>query len=541
MRIEDIYLEPSNPLVRDYLQFFHKTSKYYSYDPGDEASFSLRAARLKKKDPMVPKERLAEVIRRFHGEELRSPEAEENLRRLERADSLVVIGGQQAGLFTGPLYTLYKAITLIQLANREEKRLQRPVIPVFWIAGEDHDLEEVNHIHLPRKTKSVKLSLSLDLKKRVAAGEVAPGSDKLERWLDRLASMLPDTSRKRDLVEEMRALSQEPGSLSRHFARLMHRLFGCYGLLMIDASYSPLRHLEIPFFEWLIREARTINEQVWAAARRMEEEGYVPQVDMEETKAHFFLREDGERTALYTEGEGFRDREGNRRWSKEELLKRLRSCPADFSNNVITRPLMQEFLFPTLATVLGHGEIAYWGLLKEAFEYAGMEMPPLFPRTGVTLIGQREEKLLRRYRLTLDDVLHRLEAKKNAWLACQYQVNAGELFGQVRRRLEEIYRPLLGEIGGLRPDLTRLGEANWDKVLQEIGWLEKETVKAMEEREEADLRRFAELAAALFPGGSLQERIYNVLPYWNAYGEEWIQRLTETPLLSKETHRVVYL
>ncbi|SDW05931.1 bacillithiol biosynthesis cysteine-adding enzyme BshC [Marininema mesophilum] len=542
MRIEDIYLESSNPLFRDYLQTFQKTIDFYTYDPGDDTAFSVRAHRLSERVQSAPRHELVKVLRQYHGEELTSSEVEANLKRLEDPRSLSVVGGQQAGLFMGPLYTLYKAITLIQLASREEQRLGRPVIPVFWIAGEDHDIEEVDHIHLSLRKELVKLQIDLGIetKKRISISEIEL-DDQLDKMLEQLANLLPDTPHKQGLLEEMRQLAYQPSSISRHFARMMHRLFSPFGLIFIDSAYPPLRQLEVPFFEWLILEAKPISDRVLATAGRLQEKGYPLQVEPEEGRVHLFLREDGERTALYLDGEGFRNREGDQRWSRQEILRRLYDRPEDFSNNVVTRPLMQEFLFPTLATVLGTGEITYWALLKSAFEHAGMEMPILYPRVGVTLIGPREEKWLRRYQLTPYAAIHHLKEREQEWLATQYQVDAEQTFARIRQRVEEIYQPLLGDLRGLRSDLVNKGEMNRERVLREFGWLENEVRKALAERSATDGNRFNELALYLCPNGMLQERVHNVLPYWNQYGENWIRRLGEIPLLSKESHRVVYL
>ncbi|SFS49848.1 bacillithiol biosynthesis cysteine-adding enzyme BshC [Marininema halotolerans] len=542
MRIEDIYLEPKNPLVRDYLNSFEQVADFYSYNPSDDQLFAQRAKRLDERNQAAPRAELVNVLRQYHSEELLSSQIEKNLDRLMEPDSLCVVGGQQAGLFTGPLYTLYKAITLIQLASREEQRLGRPVLPVFWIAGEDHDLEEVDHIHLPLRKELLKLQLDMGMDKgtRISISDMEL-DHQLDELLDQLTGMLPDTPHKQGLLQEMRELAHHSSSITHHFARLMHRLFSPYGLILIDSAYPPLRRLEVPFFEWLINEAAPLSEGVFTTAGKIQAKGYPLQVEPEERRVHLFLREQGERKALYLDGDGFRDREGDRYWSRQELLQRLDDRPEDFSNNVVTRPLMQEYLFPTLATVLGAGEIAYWALLKSAFESAGMDMPILFPRLGVTLVGPREEKWLRRYQITPSAAIYQLSEKEQAYLASQYQMDPVQTFAVIRQRIAEVYQPLLGDLSGLRHNMRHLGEVNQERVLREIHWLEQEVKKNLAERSAGDGHRFKELALHFCPSGMLQERVHNVLFYWNQYGEHWIRRLTEIPLLSKESHRVVYL
>lgn len=541
MRVEDIFLEWNHPLYRDYLHFFDRLQPYYTYPPGDDSSFHLRERILKKRESPLSREELARVISQYHAGELEHPAVRSNLDRLTHSDSLVVVGGQQAGILTGPLYTIYKAITLIQLAEREERRLNRPVIPIFWIAGEDHDLEEVNHLHLITQGKLEKWTLPVPDEHRPISSTV-PDLDSLLRWIEELGWHLPDTPYKQELLATLMELSQEPASLSRHFARLMHRLFGRYGLLLIDSAFPPLRQLEIPFFTWLIEHNEALGEEWVKQSHRLEQDGYPVSVDVHPDKAHLFLIVEGKREPLYRVGKGlFGTKDGQQTFTRGKLLEHLHQHPEDFSNNVLTRPLMQEYLFPTLATVLGPGELAYWALLKPAFSLAGMEMPILYPRIGLTLVGRKSEKEMNRYRLTVDDVFHRLEEKKRLWLKEQYQLDVDAVFRDVRTRLEEIYRPLIGQISGVRPDLQQMGETNRKLVLQQIEYLERETWKALAKREETDLSRFAQLETELYPKGQLQERVHNVIPWLNRYGEKWLEELVQTPLLSTRAHRVVFL
>ncbi|GGA32528.1 putative cysteine ligase BshC [Kroppenstedtia guangzhouensis] len=541
MRVEDVYLEPDHPLVMDYLHLFHHLEPFYDYNPGEDSAFVMRAERLNRRETPVSREDLASVLEQYHAG-LEHPAVQANLDRLRRPDSLVVVGGQQAGILTGPLYTLYKGITLIQLARREEKRLNRPVIPVFWIAGEDHDLEEVNHLHLLSGGNTEKIILPVETGEKMPVSEVVPGRKQLEGWIRELGRRLPDTPHKSGLLDMLQEITRNEVSLSRHFARLMHRLFGRYGLLMIDSAFPALRRLEVPFFQWLIQHNETFGQAVLDQAARLQAEGYPVSVDLESDKAHLFLLVDGQRQALYRSPGGmFYTRDGGSRFSREQLLEQLWENPARFSNNVLTRPLMQEILFPTLAFVAGPGEISYWGLLRSAFRQAGLEMPILFPRTGITLVSRKAEKEMRRFRLTVDDVLHRLQEKKQRWLERQVHLDVEEIFSQAQTRMDAIYRPLIREISSIRPDLESLGETNREKILEQVEYLKKETWKALKKREETDLRRFSELEAELLPKGLLQERVHNFIPWWNHFGEGWLEELVRSPLLSVHTHRVVYL
>ncbi|WP_240511973.1 bacillithiol biosynthesis cysteine-adding enzyme BshC [Paludifilum halophilum] len=540
MKIEDVYLDPGNPLLRDFFDSFDRVTDYYTYNPGDEVSFATRAEYLERREDPFPRRRLTEILHAFHSEELYHSAVAFNIERLERPDSVAIVGGQQAGILTGPLYTIYKAITLIQLARREEERLGRPVVPVFWIAGEDHDWQEVNHIFVPGEKKPIKHPLTIE-ENNDSVGRTRIDPVALSRWIDELNELLPDTEHKKEVLDGISELSREATTWSRHFARFLHRFFGRYGLVQIDSSDPSLRRLEVPFFQWLLESSDKVNETVIRTGERMEARGYSRQVDLQPNKVNLLIRINGERRALFREGNLFRTREGDLSWSLGELKDHLRQNPEDFTNNVVTRPLMQEYLFPTLATVVGPGEIAYWGLLKEAFAMAGMEMPVLYPRISLTLVDARCRKEMRRYGLTFDDVLHRLKEKRESWLQRRFQVDVEDLFSRTRVRLDEIYTPLIAEMSRLRRDLEGVGESGRRQAIRQVDELEKRTRKALYERGETDIRRFDILENRLHPFGLLQERVYNITPVWNRFGEEWVDQLIHAPLLSHQSHRIVHL
>jgi bacillithiol biosynthesis cysteine-adding enzyme BshC len=545
MRTQGIQFKPAHPMVADYMKSSPSVRPFYRYDPYKESSFRVRAERILSRSRSVSRQALVDVLRAYHRDEETHPAVERNWKRLTDPDSLVVIGGQQAGLLTGPLYTIYKAVTLIQLARREEARLGRPVIPVFWIAGEDHDLNEVDHITLPSGDQHQPIHrhrLHVSVEGRPSVGRIEIEGTILQEWLDQLSRLLPDTEHKREVLSRLRQLGGNRVNWSRYFARLMHELFGRWGLLLVDSADPGLRRLEVPLFEELIRDREGLAVTAWRQKEAVEAAGYPSQVDVNSNQAHLFLNLDGRnREALYLENGQFVTKDGAHRWTAEALLDIACTHPERLSNNVITRPLMQEFLFPTLAVVLGPGEIAYWGLLKPLFERYGMEMPPLVPRRHYTLVDRATAKYLSRFSLTWDDVVDHLEEKKRAWLLAQQTVDVKSLFAQAQSAIDRIYEPLIAEIGSVEKGLVALGEKNREKVHEQIQYLKKKTIRAIERRHAVDLRQWDHLGRMLLPGGKWQERVYNIVYFWNQYGLEWLEWLVEQPLPAADRHWLVYL
>jgi bacillithiol biosynthesis cysteine-adding enzyme BshC len=542
MRIERIRLDSSGELSDEYLFSFSKVQHLYGLDPGKGESFRKRYDELSRKETSFSRSRLVEVLRQFHSGELHHPAVEQNIRRLEKPGSVVVIGGQQAGLLAGPLYTLYKAISVIQLARREEERLGVPVIPVFWIAGEDHDLDEVNHIYVPGPDgRLIKHRLPLsEGGKRISAGHVLLDPQSLGEWLRELGRMLPDTEFKEGMLKELAQWAEEPVSLTRYFARLLHRLFGRFGLVQIDSSFPPLRRIEGAFFERLIADNAALDEAVGDQIKQVEKMGYSSPLVLHPDCAHLFIYVDGERQLLLRDGDGFITRDGRRRWSGRELLRVAREEPERFSNNVVTRPLMQEFLFPTLSAVVGPGEIAYWGCLRKAFSEMGMTMPVLMPRIGVTLIDRATERYMGLLDLSVEEIFSGLDRRKRQWLKEHAPLDVQELFADAAKQVEGLYDTLVQQLSPLGPEMRRIGEKNRLRVMEQLDYLKNQAERMIRLRHETALRRFDHISLRCRPGGKLQERVHNITPYWNEYGTEWIERLAEAPLTFFE-HQVVFL
>lgn len=527
----------TNPFMIDYYRSDHFLNLLYEYNPFVEKSYFERVHYIDKRENPLHREKLVEVLRSYHTPELLHPAVDENLKRLSQSGSMVVIGGQQAGLLTGPLYTISKAIALIQMAKKKEKQLQRPVIPVFWIAGEDHDVDEVDHIWVKdgqMKPQKYRFPVEKRGKYPISSLELTP--EQLHSWLDQLRFILPDRIYKQEWLDRWKNLITEPISWSRYFARLLHDLFGKWGLLLIDSADPGLRQLEVPMFEKLFNQAERINQQVMKAAKQLEQRGHVP-VEMDERRGNLFIHLDGERCLLYLHNGVWYLKERERSFSLEELLTYLREDPTQFSNNVLTRPLMQEYLFPTLAFVGGPGEVAYWGLLKEAFRVVDLQMPIVYPRPNLTFIDPLVQKRMSQFGLTWLDLFSDLTAEKEKWLQAQSKVDFASLFAGLKKQLADLYQPLVKtleeEIG---MDLPLMAKKNQQRVEEQIDFLERYTDRQLKVKYQTTLRRWDELIDTVSPRGRMQERVYNLLTIWNEHGMSWLDQLLNEEFIDRKNN-----
>ncbi|AFH64518.2 hypothetical protein B2K_28120 [Paenibacillus mucilaginosus K02] len=544
MRMEAYQWKSGQPLTDDYIARFEKTGGLFDYNPWQEESWRERAAWLdEQRPPGVDRQRVADVLRAFNERAGAAPEALAAAEKLRDPRTLVIAGGQQAGLFTGQLLVVYKAVTLIAAAREASVRLGRPVVPIFWIAGEDHDFDEVNHIDYLSPSLSVeRIKLEHPAGIRTSVSRMAIAGEQWAEAIGQLGGSLMDTEFKEGLLASLREAAEASGTLTDCFARLMARLFGLHGLVLIDSDDPALRALEGPMFRGLLERSAEVNEALLARSAKLKELGYEPQVELQETSANLFTYgEQGERLLLYRTEDGFADRKGERRFSRDELLQRAESEPRQLSNNVMTRPLMQDYLFPVLASVLGPAEIAYWGQTGEAFRLFGMRMPILLPRLVFTLVEGTVQKNMQKYGLSLEDVMERMEEKREAWLREQDAYGLESRFGEVKTLFRSAYEPLVGTLGEINPGLKKLGDTNLGKILEQIDFLHHKAEEGLRSQHESGLRQLQRIEASICPAGRPQERVYNIFAYLNRYGGDWIGQLLEQPLQVDGKHRVIYM
>lgn len=544
MNIDYLYLPSENRLIEDFYQQFDSSfvSTLFSYNPWDGKSYERRYQILQeRREEKLSRSELVQAFRSQYGHAKLHPQVERNLQRLEDQRSCVVIGGQQAGLLTGPLYTIYKAITIIQLAQREEKRLGVPVVPVFWIAGEDHDFEEVNHIWVRDLQGDIK-KLSFQRRSSTTLNRYSVSSLPLDRpamlqWLEQLSHQLPDTPYKVEWLQVSQTIVSSAKTWGQFFFEMMQMLFNRWGLLLIDSTNLVLRRLESKFFIRLIERNQQLREWFGKTEQSCKENQYQTPVKLEENHAHLFINIQGERYPLFNYQDIWMTRDGLYRWSTKELLRIAEETPERLSNNVLTRPLMQEYLFPTLASVCGSNEIAYWSLLRQAFALMDLEMPIVYPRTQITLVDPTSFKRMRRFQFTWEDLFFHFERKKEDWLNQKVEVDIDQLFQRANQDMEQIHQALVDQLEQhLHLQIHVIGKKNREKIKAQMDYLRKFVKQMVEQRFAIELRRMDELKTRLLPLQKPQERVYNFFQLWNNYGRKWFEQLVELPLLQKPSH-----
>jgi len=431
------------------------------------------------------------------------------LERLRTGEAQVVITGQQTGILGGPLYAVYKLLTCLKVARETEELLDIPVLPVFWLATEDHDFDEINHLIVPThdfRTRKLTVSSPDSIQRSVSR---IPFDQHAVREVVRQALCAEaETPYTKELLALTDRLIETNTTYGGFFAAFLGELVN-HDIIFFDADAKAVRQIEIPFFERLIQDNPEIRQ---ALSKGIAQTSDLPDTFLNEEAAHLFVEDIG-RELLYP-GQDFVTKQG-KTYTELELLALLYASPERFSNSVVTRPLMQDYLFPTLAYIGGPGEIAYWTRLRPLFHHFDWTMPLLIPRMGAILLQARDEKRLRRHQLTIDQAL------RDGIPLTPFDAGDVKQHLHASSLLSEVLMEEIKQVEQKRLK-TSVITTKLTKQLQQAF----ETIVEQERRlhEQAN-RSDRALQYQLAPDHAPQERIHSVLPWLNRYGLDLLQTL----------------
>ncbi|MDQ7793479.1 MAG: bacillithiol biosynthesis cysteine-adding enzyme BshC [bacterium] len=538
---ESVDLSCPEPLYDSYLRHSTSLAARFDGDPLDPGWPSRRLTYLAGRS--FSREDLAQAIAAYNRRAGAGPLAVANALSLREPGTAVVVGGQQAGLLTGPLYTIHKAANVIQLARELGRRLGIVVVPCFWVAAEDHDLAEVDHIWVPGDGGlPVRFGLDMPRRCRLPVGEIALGSS-ASPILDQLGEVIPRSEHRRAILAKLRDLAQGATSLADWFARIMAWLFAPWGLVLVDPADRALRAVAGPFLGRLVEGAPDLAGAVEEGTRAVEGLGFEPQFRPRRGRAHLFLAgPGGERLPLQLDSQGgFRVGAGRARThlDRAQAVNLAQAEPWRLSANVVSRPLIQEAILPVLAQVVGPGETGYYAQLREAFSLFGFALPVLWPRLSLTLADGPVRRLMTRYRVRLERGQPGLQEERERVLASLDRTGFEAAFDAARAEIGRRYDLITRAVVPLDPAMEQLTGVNRHRVLGELAYLHERARRAHRERQRVVVGHFARLEGHLFPRGQWQERVLNVVPWLCRYGHTLITWIVESPLVTDHRHRLL--
>lgn len=464
-----------------------------------------------------------------------------NIDLLRRDDVVAVVTGQQAGLFGGPLYTVYKALSAIKLAA-ELSAAGTPAVPVFWMATEDHDLEEVSTAFFSTASGGSHRA-SYKPGSYIPSSPVGPVEidDGIRGVVDDLFNELPVTGFSDGVRSHFETAWRAGNSLGQAFGETITFLFSKFGLIVLDPLDPDLKQLAAPIYKKAVERSDEIVRAITDRSRKLESAGYHSQVKVDEDYFPLFWHDESAgRTSIRKDSSGFfRTKTQRDKFTREELLSIAERDPQRLSPGVMLRPVVQDYLLPTIAYFGGGAEIAYFAQNSAAYEVLERPVTPIFHRQSLTVIEAKGSRTIDKLSLGYSDLFKQPETVILDWSERHLDPKTAAIFSlaeeSVNTELHQIDQ-LLAEID---PTLLNNAAKRRRKMLYHIGAIRKKTLMALSRKNGDAERRILELFAAVMPNGHLQERSINVFSFINKYGPEFMKWIYDAVDLTDKRHRIL--
>ena len=512
-------LPNTSQLLADVLYHPDRTAAFYRHPLRDLAAFQAAAREIQFSD-----DRRAALVAALR---MRNPDSH-CLDRLAQPGTLAVVTGQQVGLFSGPAYTVYKALHAARLAEWLTAN-GLPAVPVFWLATEDHDFAEVSHAWVfDSEYRPVKLEIRRPASAQPVGGVVL--ADPPLRELRAALRSLPFGDAVADLVEE----TYRGGStMGQAFGELLRRVLAEFDILQVDPMLPAFRELAAPTLRAALESAPELTASVLDRNQTLTRGGYHTQVHVEDHTSFVFLLENGKRLALRRNGREYTL--NGRRFTTGELMDRA----ASLSPNALLRPVVQDSMLPTVALIGGPAEPAYLAQSETIYQAILGRMPVAVPRAGFTILAKRSQKLLDRYGLTLPDFFHGAESLAERISAKLVPPTLTEAMRSTAAAVESAVGRLRGEMAGFDATLATALDLSARKIQYQLGKIERKAGREALRRDASAAREAASLYRLIYPEHHLQERIYSILPFLAKHGLDLAGRLYQAIQLDSTDHRLL--
>lgn len=529
----------STRLFTDFLNYLPKIQPFYPRSPHFEEWLKEEASKISYDS--ARRERVTTILERQNKSWNASPQTLANLDRL-RKGAAAVVTGQQVGLFGGPMFDIYKALTAVKLAETATAA-GVDAVPVFWLATYDHDLTEVNHVSIPGPDGALQVLTTPSRDVPGAPVSAVRLGDEILPLVEQAMKILGDCEAAQLLRDSYR-----PGeSLGTAFARLYAQIFAEWGVIVLDASDAELDRVAEPMFRAAIERADELESALLARGQALEAAGYHQQVKVTSSSVLLFTMRQGARTPIHRRGNGATAEfvigtdSAAEKLSKVELLSRIRSTPEQFSPNVLLRPIIEDYLLPTLAYTGGAAEAAYFAQAGAVYEVLLGRVTPIVPRFSATLVEPKIQRLLERHGITLPDVFAGPDALRRQLAERGVPKDLQAAFDATKKSLDSHLSDVKEKLVKLDRTLVDAAETARSKIEYQLERLHSQAARAEALKSELVARHAEMLSHALYPDKALQERGIGAIYFLARYGREFLHQLHDAIQIDCHDHQILEL
>lgn len=528
----------STRLFTDLLAYAPSVQQFYPRSTQFRDWVQEEAANLRYEDSR--RQRVADILERQNKSWDASGKTLANIERL-RKGAAALVTGQQVGLFGGPMFDIYKALTAVKLAD-EATAAGVDCVPVFWLASYDHDLAEVNHISLPGAEGALQtLTTPSQGVPGAPVGTVRLG-DEILPVVEQAAALLGDN----EITTLLRETYRPGETLGTAFARFFARLFADWGVIVLDASDAELHRIAQPIYRAAIERADELAAALLARGQALEAAGYHQQVKVTPSSVLVFTMQNGARTAIHhrqseTEPFAIGLDENSVKISQDELLARLHSTPEQFTPNVLLRPIVEDYLLPTIAYTGGAAEAAYFAQSAVVFEKLLGRVTPVIPRFSATIVEPKMQRLLEKHGITVPAVFAGPEALRQQLAAKNLPEDLQAAFDSAKKLLNAQFAELSEKLTKLDRTLVDAAETARSKIQHQLEKLYAQAARAEALKGELVSRHAEILSNALYPEKGLQERTIGGVYFMARYGCELLPQLYDAVRPDCPDHQILEL
>ncbi len=524
-------------LFRDFL--YSENADICRYWPNRDVSLNEFAAEALS-EYQTDRKLLCDALRIENGSYGAGTETFENIDRLRRPDCVAVVTGQQSGLFAGPAYTVYKALSTIKLTETL-RRAGVNAVPLFWIASEDHDFDEVSAAYFQNRNQlldRVQVSRN-EAHKGFPVGKT-PIEPEIEAILNHFFDEIEPSMHTDTLRSELSNAYEQNTDLSTAFGRLMTSWLSKYGLVFTNPLNPVIRALSAPIFAEAVKSYAAIRSGLADANKELRESGYNVQVDVQDDYLPlFYISEQGRRSVLRESGGIVRSKDNSFECPVTELAAKVTASPGSFSPNALFRPVVQDWVFPTVCYVGGAAEIAYFA--QNASVYKSLERPvtPVRHRASFTILEARHRRTLQKYDLSVVDLWSGYDSVSERVVSRFAHADTKQKLKETGEAIEGQLRVLSETISGLDHGLAENFEKREKKILWHVEAIKRKFM-LYEERRNGDLiRRLQDLFVSGWPKGGPQERVISFASHLNRHGPRLLDWLYLHVDETGREHRIV--
>ena len=452
-----------------------------------------------------------------------------NLERLSAERALCVTTGQQPGLLTGPLFTIYKALSAIALARSLETRLDRPVVPVFWVSGDDHDLAEANHFHLLTVANEIR---RVALREREPAAPLIPlykepVGDDVQAVITAVTEATPDSEFRPAVLDWIQRHYQPGTDLATAFGGALAELLGRYGLVVFHPTHHAAKRVMASRLIRALEQATQIDSALESRGRSLKQEGKPVPIAVGEGATTVMIESQLGRDRLVVDGDSYHTRRSRERWSLTELHAVAEAEPERLSPNVLLRPVMEAAMLPTVAYVAGPAELAYLPQADPIYQALDVEPQARVARWSGRVVETRVSKVLEKFGIAaeeLDAPEGQLEARM---VRDEMPDDAAAALKTLRKTLDCEYERLAEAAGVLDQTLKKPVQSAGRGALRNLADVEKRLIAHLKKRNEIVVQQLAKARHNLYPLKRPQERVLNVVPFLIRYGDSFVDQVFE--------------